>query len=145
MAPVDDAAVQSQIDPEKVLTFPQGIPGFETYTRFRLFHKEENDLGAYWLESCDAPTVTFTLVDPTVFGLNYELHLDEDEEEILGTSDPRELAVLMMLSKREQEDGRPEALNANITGPIVVNPKARTGLQKVIVRSKLHVSIVEGQ
>ena len=55
------------------------------------------------------------------------------------------LAVLMMLSKREREDGRPEALNANITGPIVVNPKARTGLQKVIVRSKLHVSIVEGQ
>jgi flagellar assembly factor FliW len=143
MAPVDDAAVQAQIDPEKVLTFPQGIPGFETYTRFRLFHKEENDVSAYWLESCDAPTVTFTLVDPTVYGLNYELHLDEEEEKILGTSDPRELAVLMMLSKKE-ENGRTGALNANITGPIIVNPKARTGLQKVIVRSKLNVSIVEG-
>jgi flagellar assembly factor FliW len=143
MAPVDDVAVQAQIDPEKVLTFPQGIPGFETYTRFRLFHKEENDASAYWLESCDAPTVTFTLVDPTVYGLNYELHLDEDEERILGTSDPRDLAVLMMLSKKE-ENGRPGALNANISGPIIVNPKARTGLQKVIVRSKLNVSIVEG-
>ena len=143
MAPVDDAAVQAQIDPEKVVTFPQGIPGFETYTRFRLFHKEENDVSAYWLESCDAPTVTFTLVDPTVYGLNYELQLDAEEEKILGTSDPRELAVLMMLSKREQGDGRPDALNANISGPIVVNPKARTGLQKVIVRSQVNVSIVQ--
>lgn len=140
MAPVDDAAVQAQIDPEKVLTFPQGIPGFETYTRFRLFHKEENDASAYWLESCDAPTVTFTLVDPTVYGLNYELHLDEEEEKILGTSDPRDLAVLMMLSRKEEGSG---VLNANIAGPIVVNPKARTGLQKVIVRSQVNVSIVQ--
>ena len=142
MAPVDDVAVQAQIDPEKVVTFPQGIPGFETYTRFRLFHKEENDVSVYWLESCDAPTVTFTLVDPTMYGLNYELQLDEGEEEILGTSDPSELAVLMMLSKKVEE-GRPGALNANITGPIVVNPKARTGLQKVIVRSQVNVSIVQ--
>jgi flagellar assembly factor FliW len=143
MAPVDDAAVQAQIDPEKVLTFPQGIPGFETYTRFRLFHKEENNVSAYWLESFDLPTVTFTLVDPTAYGLNYELHLDESEVKILGTSDPRDLAVLMMLSKKEQGEDRPDTLNANIIGPIVINPKTRIGLQKVIVRSQLNVSIIE--
>lgn len=144
MTPVDDAAVQSQIDPEKVLTFPQGIPGFETYTRFRLFHKEENDVSAYWLESCDTPSVTFTLVDPTVYGLNYELRLEESEADALGTSDPHDLAVLMMLTKKEQGEDRPDILNANIIGPIVINPKTRVGLQKVIVRSQLNLSIIEG-
>ena len=143
MTTADGVAAQSQIDPGKILTFPQGIPGFEKYTKFNIFHKEENDISAYWLESCDAPTVTFTLVDPTVYGLNYELDLSDEEQKILGTNDPFELAILMMLSKKEDAQGSQSALNANIAGPIVINPKTRIGLQKVIVRSHVNVNIVQ--
>ena len=134
---------QSQIDPGKILTFPQGIPGFEKYTKFKVFHKEESDVSAYWLESCDAPKVTFTLVDPTAYGLNYELDLSEEEQEILGTADPFELAVLMMLSRSADPENRRSALNANIAGPIIINPKTRTGLQKVIRCSSANVKIVQ--
>ena len=143
MTTVDGVAVQSQIDPGKVVTFPQGIPGFEKYTKFIIFHKEENGVSAYWLESCDSPKVTFTLVDPTHYGLNYELVLNEEEQKILGTSDPFELAVLMMLSKNEEAESRQAALNANIAGPIIINPRTQIGLQKVIVRSHLNVNIVQ--
>jgi flagellar assembly factor FliW len=134
---------QSQIDPGKILTFPQGIPGFEKYTRFKVFHKEESDVSAYWLESCDTPRVTFTLVDPTIYGLNYELDLSEEEQKILGTDDPLELAVLMMLSRSADLEGSQTALNANIAGPIIINPKTRTGLQKVIRCSSANVKIVQ--
>lgn len=144
MTTADGAAVQSQIDPGKIVTFPQGIPGFEKYTKFNIFHKEENDISAYWLESCDSPKITFTLVDPTTYGLNYELDLSDEEQKILGTSDPFELAILMMLSKSEDAEDRKIALNANIAGPIVINPKTRIGLQKVIVRSHINVNIVQG-
>lgn len=143
MTTVDGVAVQSQIDPGKVLTFPQGIPGFEKYTKYNVFHKEENNINAYWLESCDAPKVTFTLVDPTIYGLNYELDLSEEEQRLLGTDDAHDLAVLLMLSKTEDAEGRQSVLNANIAGPIVINPKTRTGLQKVIVRSRVDVNIVQ--
>ncbi len=143
MTTVDGVAVQSQIDPGKILTFPQGIPGFEKYTKYNIFHKEENNISAYWLESCDTPKVTFTLVDPTIYGLNYELDLSEEEQKILGADDPFELAVLMMLSKSEDAEGRRSALNANIAGPIVFNPKTRIGLQKVIVCSPANVNIVQ--
>jgi flagellar assembly factor FliW len=143
MTTADGAAVQSQIDPGKIVTFPQGIPGFEKYTKFNIFHKEENDISAYWLESCDSPKITFTLVDPTTYGLNYELDLSDEEQKILGTSDPFELAILMMLSKSEDAEDRKIALNANIAGPIVINPKTRIGLQKVIVRSHINVNIVQ--
>jgi len=143
MTTADGAAVQSQIDPGKIVTFPQGIPGFEKYTKFNIFHKEENDISAYWLESCDSPKITFTLVDPTTYGLNYELDLSDEEQKILGTSDPFELAILMMLSKSEDTEDRKSALNANIAGPIVINPKTRIGLQKVIVRSHINLNIVQ--
>ena len=142
MTTADGVAAQSQIDPGKILTFPQGIPGFEKYTKFNVFHKEENNISAYWLESCDAPKVTFTLVDPTIYGLNYELDLSEEEQKVLGTDDPFELAVLMMLSKSEDVEGRQSTLNANIAGPIIINPKTRIGLQKVIVCTQANVNIV---
>ncbi len=62
---------------EKIFTFPQGIPGFEEYTTFRKFHKDDDAVSAYWLESCDSPEVTFTLVDPTEYDLNYDLYLSD--------------------------------------------------------------------
>jgi len=143
MTTADGAAVQSQIDPGKIVTFPQGIPGFEKYTKFNICHKEENDISASWLESCDSPKITFTLVDPTTYGLNSELDLSDEEQKILGNSDPFELAILMMLSKSEDAQDRKSALNANIAGPIVINPKTRIGLQKVIVRSHINLNIVQ--
>ena len=50
------------VNGDKIVTFPLGIPGFEKYTTYVVYHKEENGLGAYWLESCDDATLTFTLV-----------------------------------------------------------------------------------
>ena len=42
---------QPRIDSEKIFTFPQGIPSFEEYTTFRIFHKDDDAVSAYRLES----------------------------------------------------------------------------------------------
>jgi flagellar assembly factor FliW len=125
------------IDSEKVLTFPRGIPGFEKYTTYVVYHKEENDLSAYWLESCDKPEVTFTIVDPGQYGLSYALELTDEERELLGAEGAEELGVFMMLSKKEGSGKPSPVLNANIAGPVIINPRTRLGLQKVIHRSRL--------
>jgi len=126
----------------KVVHFPQGIPGFASYTNYNIFHKEEKDYSVYWLESVDSPKVTFTLVDPTVFGLHYTIQLTDDEEKILGADDPNQLAVLMMLSKPETASGT--NLSANISGPLIINMKNQRGLQKVLVRRHVAINIAEG-
>jgi len=134
-----NVSAQINHDSEKVFTFPLGIPGFEKYTTYHIFHKGENNVTAYWLESCDEPKVTFTLVDPTEYGLNYELQLTDAEQKALQASDYKDVAVLMMLSKKE-EQGR---LNANIAGPILLNIEKRIGIQKVIVKSHVDMNIVQ--
>jgi flagellar assembly factor FliW len=135
---------QPEIDSGKNITFPQGIPGFEKYTRFTIFHKEENGINVYWFESVEQPTVTFTLVDPTVYGLNYELRLTDEETRLLEAEDASSIAVLLILKKSEQQDnGTLVGLNANIAGPVIINMKNRIGLQKVITRPNVNVSIVE--
>jgi len=131
------------IDSDKILTFPEGIPGFEKYTTYRVYHKEENDISAFWLESCEEPKVTFTLVDPAQYGLNYELELTDEERTLLQAEKAEELGVFMVLSKKEESGKSAAALNANIAGPIIINPRTRFGLQKVIYRSHLNAVIVQ--
>lgn len=143
MKPTENGAVQSGSDTGKVITFPLGIPGFETYTNYTIFHKQENGSGVYWLESEDSPKVTFTLVDPTDYGLNYSLDLSDEEQEILEASDPGELAIMLMLSKKEEGQDQVSALHANIAGPLVLNLDKRKGLQKVLVKARMDVNIVQ--
>lgn len=136
-------SAQINHDSEKVFTFPLGIPGFEKYTTYHIFHKEENNVTAYWLESCDEPKVTFTLVDPTEYGLNYELKLTDEEQQTLQAASYNEVAILMMLSRKEEQDGPRGRLNANIAGPILLNLAKRIGMQKVIIKSHVAMNIVQ--
>lgn len=130
------------MDSGKIITFPKGIPGLESSTKYTLFHKLEKQSCVYWLESVDTPGITFTLVDPTDYGLNYSMDLSDDEAQALGTDDPRELAVLLMLSKKNEE-GKGSSLHANIAGPLIINPEKRLGIQKVLASARLDVNIVQ--
>jgi flagellar assembly factor FliW len=143
MAPAENTVVRLETDSEKVVTFPEGIPGFETYTKYNIFHKEEKQSSIYWLESVDSPKVTFTLVDPTDYGLNYTLDLTDAEQRLLDADDPKHLAVLLMLSKKEEGEEAVSSLHANIAGPIVLNLEKRLGIQKVLTRARMDVNIFQ--
>lgn len=132
---------QPRIDSEKIFTFPQGIPGFEEYTTFKIFHKQDDAVSAYWLESCDSPDVTFTLVDPTEYDLNYELYLNDQEQELLQASNPMDIGIFLMLIKPEN-GGHPAKIGAHIHGPLVLNVPQQLGLQKVLGKAKVNMNIV---
>lgn len=144
MSQAENSVLPLDADSGKVITFPLGIPGFETYTKYHIFHKQEKKSSVYWLESVDTPRVTFTLVDPTDYGLNYSLDLTDEEQTILQAEDPKLLAVLLMLSKKGEGGEGTSSLNANIAGPIILNLDKRLGLQKVIVTARMDVNIVQG-
>ena len=122
---------QPSIPLEKVFTFPQGIPGFEEYTTFKIFHKDDGKVSAYWLESCEDPEITFTLVDPTAYDLNYDIYLDDGEVETIGADDPLDIGVFLIL-KKDDENAKKKGLGANIGGPLIINVQKQLGLQKVL-------------
>lgn len=139
-----DGAVMNKpiIESDKVLTFPHGIPGFEKYTTYIVYHKEENDISAFWLQSCEDASITFTLVDPGQYGLSYQLELSDKERDLLQTEKAEELGIFMVLSKKEAAGGSMPMINANIIGPIIINPRTRLALQKVIYRSRLQEATI---
>jgi len=50
---------QVDIDPQTVLEFPQGLPGFEQFTRYKLLHEDKPNPQVMWLQSLDDADLMF--------------------------------------------------------------------------------------
>lgn len=124
------------IEPNRVIEFPRGLPGFEACHRFSLFHPEGRDPKYFILQSLDEPDVAFHLADPALFGFSYEIALSDEEAAEIGLTDPANVAVAVMLSKTE--DMAP--LSANLNAPLIINLAARRGLQHVFAKLKYEVA-----
>lgn len=121
-----------EIEPEKIIEFPRGLPGFEDCRRFTLFHPEGEDPKYFILQSLDDPAVAFFLADPARFGFSYEISLSDEELKTIQLVDPAEMAVAVILTK--PDDG--STLNANLNAPLVLNLAARRGIQHVFADLK---------
>ena len=117
-----------EVSPERVITFPAGLPGFEACRQFALLHAEGNDAPQlFMLQSLDDADVGFTVTTPDNLGLNYEFVLSDAEVDDLQLTDPADVSVLLIVRR----DGD-NPVHANVMAPLVINTATRRGLQKII-------------
>jgi flagellar assembly factor FliW len=120
-----------EVSPEKVINFPSGLVGFEESKRFMLAHEEgKENPASYTLQSLDNPTLAFQIVDPTTLGFNYELVLTDAENALLQSPAPEDVVVMQVLFKADE--GGKAAITPNLRAPLIINTRARVGLQKVM-------------
>ncbi len=100
------------MDEGKIITFPLGIPGFTELKRYVLLDYKEP---IRWLHAVDDPDVAFIVTDPFTLFPDYNLKLDDEEENFLGIKDPAYVVVLVILTASESN------LTANLKAPIVFN------------------------
>lgn len=130
------------VAPESILTFPDGLLAFAECKRFTLVH-ERADAEApttFTLQSLDDPTVAFLIADPTAYGFHYELELSDEEIATLKVDDPNDVAVMLVLFRREN---KPDPIEANIRAPILINAKTRLAMQKVIKQVTPRITLSE--
>lgn len=130
-----------EIDPDSILHFPKGMPGFEKCTRYKLFHEEQDQPVVHWLQSLDDPDVAFALVDPATFGINYEFVLSDEEISLLQMGKVDELAILLIAYRPQENPTSKANINANINGPVILNIRSRRGMQKVLVGIEADVTL----
>ena len=137
-----------EVDESKIITFPKGLPGFESCKRWTLFH-ELDDNGqpvtgvVIHLQSVDDENLSLSLTEPNLFGFNYEMVLTESDIAELKVEDVGDLLVLMTLYKGEpQNPAALPALNiyANLSAPILINTRSRIGMQKILVGNESRVN-----
>lgn len=128
------------IDPNTIISFPNGIPGFEDQTRFKLFHQEGDNSLIFWLQSLDDESLAFSVAQPAVFNINYNFVLNDAEEAMLGIENAADTLILIILHKDESDQ---PTIKGSIRSPLVINSAKRIGLQKVLVQVEQSITLTD--
>ncbi|MDP3875476.1 MAG: flagellar assembly protein FliW [Methylobacter sp.] len=131
---------EQSIDPSTIISFPQGIPGFEDQTRFKLFHQEGDNPLIFWLQSLDDESLTFSVAQPSIFNINYAFVLNDAEEALLGIEDTADALILIILHKDESDQ---PAIKGAIKSPLVINSAKRIGFQKLLANVEQSITLTE--
>ena len=117
------------VEEDALISFPQGLLGYETHTRFALFAAERNQ-GFYWLQAIDDPEVAFLVTDPEAFFKDYDVPIREETQQDLNLADTKDGRVLVICNRLG------DWLTGNLMGPLVINMAARMGEQVVMTEKK---------
>ena len=108
--------------PDDVIHFPEGLPGFESLTRFLLVTRPQCQPFVF-LTALERPEVALPLLPPALVQPGWTPPLEPN-----GGAGPQDLAwyVVVIIAP----EGR--AVVANFGAPILVNLRARLGRQVVV-------------
>ena len=114
------------VEDDHILTFPNGLFGFEEYHRYALIDAEYEPF--FWLQSLDERELAFILVDPFLIAKDYELDVDDKTLAEIELDSPADVVVFAIVTV--PASGGP--VTANLQGPLVINRKNRQALQVIL-------------
>lgn len=104
---------EKEFDDDLILTFENGLIGFENLKKFVLIKSEDDDL-FYWLYSIERPELCFPLIGIRVIVEDYPF--EENYEAF---------SVVVF-------DKDPLKITTNLKAPIYINQDTKVGFQKII-------------
>ena len=119
---------EQEVDESKIITFPQGIIGFEDAKKYALLSPLGDGVFPMWLQSVDSKEPCFVVYDPMEIYGDYRFAISDEEQALLKideNSQYRCLAVAIV-----PEDYRKTTINLRC--PIVVNTKERVAAQVIL-------------
>ena len=115
------------IEKENIITFEQGLLGFEELKQFAIIDVEEC-LPFEWLVSVEDPIVAFPILNPTLFFSDYKPSLSKDDLVLLDIKKEKDVEMFCIVTLGK----KPEDVTLNLKGPILINMKNKMGKQVVI-------------
>ena len=115
-----------EIEPERIITFREGVPGFNDQ-RFLLLTPIEA-APFCWLQSVDSPEIAFVVADPTVFLPDYNPIISEDVYAGLEISEKDERLILVVVVIPYDI----KKITANLAAPIIINVNKRLAKQEIL-------------
>ncbi|WP_233572571.1 flagellar assembly protein FliW [Fretibacterium sp. OH1220_COT-178] len=116
---------------DDVLSFPRGIPAFENNRSWVLVGEEDN--AVKWLQNIEDGALALPVTTPDAVMPDYNARIPEDELELVGSLDPSDLALLIVVSIPE---GAPWNMTANLRAPILLNLKTRRAVQVIALNEE---------
>lgn len=114
-----------KIDERQILSFPEGILGFEKYNEFALI--EENEESPFkWLQSLSELDLAFIVIQPDLFAPDYKPVIGQEDLETIQLAQIEEGVVMTIVTI---PNDNPRMMTANLQGPVIINPKNRMAKQ----------------
>jgi len=117
-----------EIDENKLITFPGGIPGFENLRRFFILPVEGTQ-DIQWLQAVEKPEVALLVIDPFKFFKGYSVDIPEIALKELEIKEPSEALVLTTITVPRDNPG---GTTANLVAPIVINTRLKRAKQVIL-------------
>ncbi len=114
-----------EIQGEKVITFKEGIPGFEDLKEFILI--EEKDSVFHYLQSVEDEQICFVIADPYYFKKDYKPTIKESYFEKLGGGDNEVFSLYVIVTLKDQVENS----TLNLAGPLLIHVENRQGVQVI--------------
>lgn len=111
---------EMEIQEDRIIDFPYGIPGFPDLKKFFIIDYKDP---IKWLHSVDDPDVAFIISVPFVLFPEYSFTVKDDVEEFLGIEKPSDVVIFAILSVYDNN------LMANLKAPIVLNISNKKAVQ----------------
>lgn len=119
------------IEDEKILTFDNGIMGFEDMKRWTLIYDiEKGSEGPIsWFQSLDMAELALPVINTYTVTAVYEPVVEDELLKPLGEFKDEELVTFLTITIPSED---PSKTTANFRAPILINPVNRKGIQVIV-------------
>ena len=119
---------EADIDEDKILTFDNGIIGFEDMKRWTIIYDIEkgSDGPISWFQSLDFAGLALPIINPYSVTAKYEPIVEDELLKSLGEFKDEELVTFLTITIPSED---PSKTTANFRAPLLINPNNRKGVQ----------------
>jgi flagellar assembly factor FliW len=121
------------VEEEKIIFFPQGVPGFEKESRYIMLQPEES-IPFSFMQSVEDGELAFIITNPFLFFPDYQFDLPEPVEEELQVESEADVMIFSIVSVNEQEN----EFSLNLLAPVVINLSGKLGKQVILHNAGYH-------
>lgn len=129
------------IDEQKIINFPMGIPGFEEDREFVMIPYEAPFV---FLQSVTSSDLAFMMINPFDFFKDYEIPIDDEDLNQLQIYAKEDLVTFSLLTVRDNDVKK---TTANLLAPIIINKKTHAAKQLILKNTQYttHHELVQTQ
>lgn len=113
---------------ENIIYFKNGIPGFETHTKFIIVLSGNEELPFHYLQSIENENLAFVITDPFLFAPNYDFEIPDDVVDSMAIENPEDLSIYAIVNIPQEI----AQTTMNLAAPLVVNNANNRGCQAIL-------------
>lgn len=120
--------VRIPISDMNIFTFPEGVPAFEEYHQFVVYHDTEMQPFFFMKSIGISPEISFVCIDPFLVCPDYLIRLERSDLQALDLKRGEDSFVFSIVTVNDN----PCDITTNLKGPVVLNMKNKRGRQVII-------------